>query len=71
MDNIQFLNAIRAVSSAEYKERIPQATQTNIQNIMTTIMEYSTTKEEFTNTILNKIVKTKDYRGRICWLNQS
>ena len=59
MDNIQFLNAIRAVSSAEYKERIPQATQTNIQNIMTTIMEYSTTKEEFTNTILNKIVKTK------------
>ena len=47
MDNIQFLNAIRAVSSAEYKERIPTATQTNIQNIMTTIMEYSTTKEEF------------------------
>lgn len=59
MDNIQFLNAIRAVSSAEYKERIPTATQTNIQTIMTTIMEYSTTKEEFTNTILNKIVKTK------------
>ena len=59
MDNIQFLNAIRAVSSADYKERIPQATQTNIQSIMTTIMSYSTTKEEFTNTILNKIVKTK------------
>ena len=59
MDNIQFLNAIRAVSSAEYKDRIPTATQTNIQSIMTTIMEYSTTKEEFTNTILNKIVKTK------------
>lgn len=59
MDNIQFLNAIRAVSSADYKERIPQATQTNIQTIMTTIMDYSLTKEEFTNTILNKIVKTK------------
>ena len=59
MDNIQFLNAIRAVSSADYKGRIPTATQTNIQNIMTTIMSYSTTKEEFTNTILNKIVKTK------------
>ena len=59
MDNVQFLNAIRAVSSADYKERIPQATQTNIQQIMTTIMSYSTTKEEFTNTILNKIVKTK------------
>ena len=59
MDNIQFLNAIRAVASAEYKGRIPTATQTNIQNIMTTIMSYSTTKEEFTNTILNKIVRTK------------
>ena len=59
MDNIQFLNAIRAVASAEYKDRIPTATQTNIQNIMTTIMDYSLTKEEFTNTILNKIVKTK------------
>ena len=59
MDNIQFLNAIRAVASAEYKGRIPTATQTNIQNIMTTIMDYSATKEEFTNTILNKIVRTK------------
>ena len=59
MDNIQFLNAIRAVASNEYKERIPTATQANIQNIMTTIMDYSSTKEEFTETILNKIVKTK------------
>lgn len=59
MDNVQFLNAIRAVASAEYKERIPTATQSNIQNIMTTVMSYSTTKEEFTNTILNKIVRTK------------
>lgn len=59
MDNIQFLNAIRAVASAEYKGRIPTATQTNIQSIMTTIMDYSATKEEFTNTILNKIVRTK------------
>ena len=59
MDNVQFLNAIRAVASAEYKGRIPTATQTNIQNIMTTIMDYSATKEEFTNTILNKIVRTK------------
>lgn len=59
MDNVQFLNAIRAVASAEYRERIPTATQTNIQNIMTTIMDYSSTKEEFTETILNKIVKTK------------
>lgn len=59
MDNITFLNAVRATASADYKERVPTATQTNITEIMTTIMTYSATKEEFTDTILNKIVRTK------------
>lgn len=59
MDNITFLNAVRATASADYKDRVPTATQTNITDIMTTIMTYSTTKEEFTDTILNKIVRTK------------
>lgn len=59
MDNITFLNAIRTSASADYKGRVPTATQTNITNIMTTIMTYSATKEEFTDTILNKIVRTK------------
>ena len=59
MDNVQFLNAIRGVATAGYKERIPVATQTNLTDIMTTIMTYKETKEEFTETILNKIVKTK------------
>lgn len=59
MDNITFLNAVRSTASADYKERVPTATQTNITDIMTTVMTYSVTKEEFTDTILNKIVKTK------------
>lgn len=59
MDNITFLNAVRATASADYKERVPTATQTNITDIMTTIMTYSATKEEFTDTILNKVVRTK------------
>lgn len=59
MDNITFLNAIRTSASADYKGRVPSATQTNISEIMTTIMTYSATKEEFTDTILNKIVRTK------------
>jgi len=59
MDNITFLNAVRATASADYKDRVPTATQTNITEIMTTIMTYSATKEEFTDTILNKIVRTK------------
>ena len=59
MDNVTFLNGVRAVATTGYKERIPQATQTNLMDIMNTIMEYKDTKEEFTTTILNKIVKTK------------
>lgn len=58
MDNVQFLNSIRAVSPVEYTGRIPTATQTNIQEIMTTIMSYTATKEAFLDTILNKVVKT-------------
>ena len=30
MDNITFLNAIRASASVDYKGRVPTATQTNI-----------------------------------------
>ena len=59
MDNVQFLNAVRAVATAGYKERIPTATQTNMKDILESIMTYKETKEEFTETILNKIVKTK------------
>lgn len=58
MNNVEFLNSIRAVSSSEYTGRIPTATQTNIEAIMTTIMSYTQTKEAFLDTILNKIVKT-------------
>lgn len=58
MNNVDFLNGIRALASAEYKTRIPQATQTNVTGILDLIKDYTQTKEEFTGILLNKIVKT-------------
>lgn len=58
MDNVQILNSIRSVASLEYQGRIPTATKTNLKNILESVMNYKQTKEEFTDLILNKIVKT-------------
>lgn len=58
MNNIDFLNGVRALASTEYKTRIPQATQTNVTGILDLIKEYTQTKDEFTGILLNKIVKT-------------
>lgn len=58
MNNLDFLNAMRAVASAEYNERIPTATQSNLKDIYTSILTYSATKNEFVETLLNKVVRT-------------
>lgn len=57
MDNVQILNAIRASASLEYQTRIPLATKTNITDILDTVMTYKTSKDEFTDILLNKVVK--------------
>lgn len=58
MDNTQILNSIRGIASLEYQQRIPTATKTNLEDILNTVMTYKQTKEEFTDLIINKIVKT-------------
>lgn len=57
MDNVQILNAIRAAASSEYQSRIPSATQTNLSDILQSVMTYKSSKDEFTGILLNKIVK--------------
>lgn len=57
-DNVQIINALRTGASLEFQTRIPVATKTNMENILETVMTYKQTKEEFTDLILNKIVKT-------------
>lgn len=58
MDNVQFLNAIRSASSEDYQNRIPEATRNNLKDIQTTVMTYAINKNEFIDTLLNKVVKT-------------
>lgn len=57
-DNVQIINSLRTGASLEFQTRIPVATKTNMENILETVMTYKQTKEEFTDLILNKIVKT-------------
>jgi len=52
---VTILNTIRDGASTEYQERIPVATQTNIDTVGNAILSYTNTYEEFTNTLINKI----------------
>lgn len=58
MDNVKFLNYVRAVASNEYQDRIPTATKGNLEDIQEIVTEYSLTKNEFIDILLNKIVRT-------------
>ena len=58
MDNVSFLNSIAKSMSAEYNERIPEATRENLAEIGELIQQYPTTKNEFINTLTNVVGKT-------------
>lgn len=49
------LNAIRNGASTEYKDRIPTATQTNMSQVGSAILDYTPTRNEFVNALLNRI----------------
>ena len=57
--NIEFLNAVREVATQGYKERIPVATQTNLKKVTEAIMQYPANKNEFVDTLTNKVAQTK------------
>lgn len=57
--NIEFLNAVREVATQGYKERIPTATQENLKKVTQAIMEYPANKNEFVDTLTNKVAQTK------------
>ena len=56
--SIGILNSIRVNASEEYKNRIPVATQQNIQEIGNALMTYTVLHNEFCDALLNKIGKT-------------
>lgn len=57
---VTVLNTIRANASAVYQNRVPAATQTNLEEIRYAMIDDNNimVANEFTNTLLNKIVKT-------------
>ena len=52
------LNAIRNEIGGDYAERIPIATDTNIQEVGTQILAYESTQNDFLNCLVNKIAMT-------------
>lgn len=58
MNVITILNTIRANSSAQYQERIPEATQTNIQQVGNAILEFEAQTNEFLSALVNRIALT-------------
>ena len=65
-DNKEMLNAIREQASAEYQDRVPTVDGREIQprTVLTKLQEYPTIKNEFINTLINKVVKT-DFFSRV------
>ena len=56
--SIDVLNSIRDNASEEYKDRIPEATQTNISTIGNALQTYTPLFNEFSTALLCKIGKT-------------
>lgn len=54
-DVVKMMNALRGVASEEYKNRVPIATQNNIDAVGNPILEYQSTQNEFLNLLVDKI----------------
>lgn len=55
---VNVLNTILAQGSADYKARVPQATQTNLTEVGSAVMSYQATENEFLSALVNKIAMT-------------
>jgi len=58
MNLVKILNTIRANASDLYKDRVPEATKSNISEVGNPILEYDVVANEFISTLINRIVKT-------------
>jgi hypothetical protein len=55
---VDVVNAIRNSGSAEYQSRIPLVTRDNLASVGSAILQYEPTKNEFVDTLVNKIAMT-------------
>ena len=67
--SVELLNSIRAEASQDYKNRIPEATQTNIATSGQAFETYTVLFNEFAEALVNKIgrtmVEAKSYKNRL------
>lgn len=54
-NNANILNAIRKNASLDYRSRIPQATQANVQDVVRNLSEYRPQMNEFIDALVNRI----------------
>lgn len=55
---IQLLNNIRTLASAEYNSRVPEATRTNLGEVQNIITQYPTVKNEFITVLTNQVARS-------------
>ena len=71
---VNVLNAILSGASADYQSRVPLATQNNITEVGSAIMNYQATENEFLSALVNKIamtiVRNKTFRNPLAILKK-
>ncbi len=71
---IEIINTIKANSSTFYQERIPEATQTNLEKVGNAILEYQSFTNEFLNGLINRIafvqVSNRRYKNHLASLKK-
>lgn len=55
VDNATFLNAIRAEASIDYRNRVPLATQANLEDQLSRIWSHRATRNEFISALVNQV----------------
>lgn len=55
---VNVLNTILENASADYQQRVPEATQTNITEVGSAVMGYKATENEFLSLLVNKVAMT-------------
>ena len=74
MNNVEFLNGLAKTLSAEFNERIPVATKSNMEEIAELLNQYPTTRNEFISALTNKVAKSvidkRAYQNRYKWLHK-
>lgn len=74
MNYIEIINTIHANSSALYQERVPEATQQNLEAVGNAIMAYEATQNEFLSALVGKIafqvVSNRRYKNPLAILKK-